>query len=142
MAKSPNNLYLGISEPLNVDLFLLTCSHPMLDVLLYLRKLILGAHKEVGEGIYWNAPTFFFTGQMEPFGAKTYNRYVVGFVLNRQDCVRLVFLHGANVAIERRILEGNYADGRRLITFTDMADAKAKANGLKAVVTELIEAMK
>jgi hypothetical protein len=138
MAKKETNLTLGISEPEKVELFLNSLTHPMRDVVRYLRGEIISAAAEIGEGIYWNAPTFFYTGTMPPFDPKSYKRYLVGFVFNKQDCLRLVFLKGADVKDSAGLLEGTYSDGRRLMTIHDLADAKKKSAALKEIIKDLI----
>jgi hypothetical protein len=97
MAKKENNLTLGISETNVVDAYMQTLQHPLADVAAYIRQLILSFDKTIGEGIYWNVPTFYYTGTMPAFNPKEYKRYIVGFVFNKKDCIRLVFLRGADV---------------------------------------------
>lgn len=91
MSKKGNGLYIGTSETDKVDEYMETLSHPMKEAVAYLREKILAVDPQIGEGIYWNAPTFYFTGKMDAFDPKTYKRYLTGFVFNRQDCIRLVF---------------------------------------------------
>ncbi len=137
--KKETNLNAGISEPEKVDEFMNKLKHPMVDVAQYLRSTILGADKKVGEGIYWNGPTFYFTGKMKPFEPKEYKRYIVGFNFFKQDCIRLVFLTGAKLKDSTGILEGDYKDGRRLLLIHSMSDAKGKEKALKALVKEWIK---
>ena len=96
-----NNLAKGISEPEKVNDFIKALNHPFKDVAICLRSVILSADKNIGEGIYWNAPTFYFTGKMKPFNVKEYKRFIVGYVFNRKDCLRLVFLGGASRRADR-----------------------------------------
>ena len=142
MAKKETNLTLGVSEPEKVDQFMNALMHPMKDIVLYVRQAILSVDKEIGEGIYWNAPTFYFTGKMKPFDAKEYKRYIAGFVFNRQDCIRMVFLQGAKVTDKAGILEGDYKDGRRLVVFKSLADVKSKETEFKQIIKELVKLMK
>lgn len=137
--KAGNNLAAGVSEPENVNDFIKALNHPFKDVVVYLRNAILSVDKNIGEGIYWNAPTFYFTGKMKPFHAKEYKRFIVGFVFNRKDCLRLVFLRGASATDKSGILEGDYKDGRRLAVFASMADAKKKGPALKSIIKELVK---
>ena len=83
--------------------------HPLAKVAEALRQVILKAHSDVGEEIKWNAPTFFFTGEMAPSDPKLYKRYLVVFNFFRKDSVRLVFLGGAKVKDPTGLLEGSYA---------------------------------
>lgn len=140
MAKKENNLALGISEPEKVDAFMQTLDHPLKEIVIYLRQFIMSIDKNIGEGIYWNAPTFYYTGEMAPFDAKEYKRYIVGFVFNKKDCIRMVFLKGANAIDKTNILEGDYADGRRLATFNSIDDVIAKEKSLEKIIKQLLKA--
>lgn len=141
MAKKETNLTLGVSEPEKVDKFIQELNHPLKDIVTYVRKLIMSIDNKIGEGIYWNAPTFFFTGQMKPFEPKEYKRYIVGFIFNRQDCIRMVFLQGATVKDNTNILEGEFKDNRKLIVFKTIEDAKNKEKGIKDIIKQLLNQM-
>lgn len=141
MAKQQTNLTLGISEPEKVDKFMEELNHPLKDIVKYVREMILSIDKKIGEGIYWNAPTFFFTGNMNPFEPKEYKRYIVGFVFNRQDCIRMVFLQGATALDKTKILEGVFKDNRKLIVFTSLDDVKNKEKALKDIIKQLVKQM-
>src|SRR3974377_2212102 len=105
------------SEPEKVDAYIGKLKHPLLPVVKALRKVILSAHKEIGEEIKWNAPAFFYAGEMKPSDPKKYKRYVVVFNLDQKDCIRLVFPSGAKIKDSSGLLQGDYADGRRLAFF-------------------------
>lgn len=122
------------TEPDKVDDYIKKMRHPLVDVVKSLRKIILSAGAEIGEEIKWNAPTFFYAGQMGPFNPKEYKRYIVVFNLYKRDCTRLVFPSGAKVNDASGLLEGDYADGRRLATFYDLKDVKKKEKALHAIV--------
>ncbi len=138
MKKEPS-LTTGISEPEVVDEFMSALKHPMKDVMKYLREFILSIDKTMGEGIFWNAPCFFYTGKMKPFNPKDYKRYIVGFNFFRQDTIRLIFLRGADAEDPAGILEGDYKDGRRLVLIKNMEDAKRKEKDLKKIVKHLLK---
>ncbi len=137
-----NNLYLGVSEPEKVGDYLLALDHPLLEIVRSLRSIILEIDPELGEGIFWNAPTFYYTGFLPPFDAKTYKRYIVGFVFNKKDSIRLVFLNGASVHNHGEILEGNYTDGRRLAVFKTKEEVSKKRESLQLIIKELIEKLR
>ena len=139
MGKKENNLALGISETEKVDGYLNSLQHPLIEVVKYIRQLILKIDKNIGEGIYWNVPTFYFTGAMPPFDAKEYKRYLAGFVFNKQDCIKMVLLHGANADDKSTILEGTYADGRRLVVFKNMDEVKIKEKAFVNIIEQLIK---
>lgn len=141
-AKSGNALFAGISEPKAVDAYMKKLKHPLKPVAEKLREVILGADKSIGEGIYWNAPCFYFTGKMKPFDPKTYKRYIVGFNFFKQDTLRLIFLRGADVDNGKGLLTGDYKDGRRLALVTGMADVKKQEKELKRIIKELVKGMR
>ncbi len=140
--KKETNLTLGISEPEKVDNFLNNLDYPLLDVIKYIRTFILSIDKNIGEGIYWNVPTFYFTGKMEPFNPKEYKRYIVGFNFFKKDCIRLIFLKGAFVNDAAKILEGDYKDGRRIVNIFSIEDFNQKEKALKKIIKELITFIK
>jgi hypothetical protein len=78
---------------------------------------------------------------MKPFNPKEYKRHLVVFNLHRKDCIRLVFPSGARVNDKSGLLEGDYADGRRLALFFNMADVKSKQASLQAVIRRCIETL-
>jgi hypothetical protein len=102
------------SELEKVDAYMSRLKHPLAKVVEDLRQIILSTDEEIGEEIKWNAPTFFYAGKMKPTNPKEYRRYIVVFNLFKQDCIRLVFPSGAKVKDASGLLEGDYADGRRL----------------------------
>jgi len=107
-------------------------------VIQYLREVILGTDKKVGEQVKWNSPSFYYTGEMKPFDPKEYKRDIVVVNLHRGQ-ILLVFPTGAKIPDTTGILEGDYTDGRRLVKIKDMADAKSKEKALKKVVKEWLK---
>lgn len=98
-----------------------------------IRKVILSTDKIIGEQIKWNSPSFFYQGEMEEYNPKEYKRDLV--VVNaRKGVALLVFPTGARIKDKSGILEGNYTDGRRMITFKNGAEVKAKAKDLQNVI--------
>ena len=82
------------SEPDKVDAYMKRLKHPLTDVVEALRQVILSTDHEIGEEIKWNAPSFFYSGEMKSFNPKEYKRYLIVFNLYRKDCIRLVFPSG------------------------------------------------
>src|SRR5258707_10451991 len=113
-----------LSEPGKVDEFMKKLKHPMKDVVEALRQIIVNTDKQIGEEIFWNGPTFFYTGKMKLFNPKEYKRFIAGINLFKKDCIRLIFLTGAKLNDTSGLLEGDYADGRRLALFCSMDDVK------------------
>ena len=137
--KTEPNITTGISEPDIVDEFMQTLNYPLKDVLQYLREFILSIDKKIGEGIFYNAPVFYYTGTMKPFNPKDYKRYIVGSNLFKKDTLRMIFLRGANAQDPTNILEGDYKDGRRLLSFKSIDDVKSKEKAMKSIIKELVK---
>ena len=140
--KKENGLYAGLSEPESVKGYMAGLKHPLRAAAAELRRVILSTDERVGEGIFWNAPCFYFTGEMKPFDPKTYKRYIVGFNFFKPDVIRLIFLRGADVKKNGGLLHGDYQDGRRLALFSSMDDVKKNEKVLMSIVKELIDQMK
>ena len=103
------------------------------EIVEYIRQLILHTDKEIAEHIKWNNPSFYYTGEMQPFDPKEYKREII--VMNLfKGRIMLVFPSGAKVNDNSRLLEGDYKDGRRTVVFKDMADVKSKEKNLQAVI--------
>jgi len=132
--KTTESLTTKRSEPEKVDAYMKALKHPLADVVEALRQIILSTDKEIGEEVKWNAPTFFYSGEMALSDPKKYKRYLVVFNFFKKDCIRLVFPSGAKVDDGSGLLQGDYADGRRLAMFSNMKDVKTKKAGLQQVI--------
>jgi len=122
------------SEPGAVDAYMKSLKHPLTDVVASLRQIILNVDAQIGEEIKWNAPTFFFTGEMKPSDPKQYKRYLIVFNLFQKNCIRLVFWGGAKVNDKSGFLQGDYADGRRLASFHSLDEVRSNRKQLENVV--------
>ncbi len=129
-----------ISDSASVDKYMAKLKHPMKDAAEEIREIILAADKTIGEEIAWNAPSFFYTGKMKPFNPKEYKRFIVNFNFTKKDCIRLIFLRAGE--LNSKLLEGDYADGRRLALFHNMKEVKASKKELQKVVKALVEQIK
>src|SRR6478735_7009968 len=98
-----------------------------------LRQIILNSDKEIGERIKWNNPSFYYTGEMNPFDPKEYKREIIVFNLFKNR-IMLVFPSGAKVNDKSGLLQGEYKDGRRITIFKDMEDVRSKENLLQTVI--------
>jgi hypothetical protein len=123
------------SEPDQVDAYMNNLKHPLAGVVKALREIILKTDPEIGEEIKWNAPAFFYTGELPPFNPKEYKRHIVIFNFYKQDCIRLVFPSGARVKDKSGLLEGDYPDGRRLALFHNMKEVESR----KAILQRLVK---
>ncbi len=103
-----------------------------------IRQLILSTDKVIGEQIKWNSPSFFYQGEMKPFDPKEYKRDIV-VINSRKGVALLVFPTGAIINDDSGILEGQYTDGRRLVTFTSMNDVAAKGKDLQKVIKQWLK---
>src|SRR6516164_3655819 len=130
------------SESESVDAYVASLKHPLAQVVKNLRRIILSISDEIGEEIKWNEPKFFYAGPMHPTNPKEYRRYIVVFNLFKKDCIRLVFPSGAKVKDASGLLEGDYADGRRLAMFYNVEDVDSKEKALRAVVTRWLKLLK
>jgi hypothetical protein len=137
--KVPKDDKTKASEPGKVDAYMQKLDHPLSDIVETLRQIILTTDPEIGEEVKWNAPTFFYTGEMKPFDPKEYKRYIIVFNLFKKDCIRLVFPSGAKVNDTSGLLEGDYADGRRLASFYNLGDVETKKATLQAAIKKWLE---
>ena len=136
--KKENSLYTGISEPEVVEAYLRELKHPLIDLARYLRAFILNTSRAIGEGIYWNGPTFFYTGKMTPFDPKEYKRYIVGFNFFKQDAIRLIFLRGALATDPKGLLTGEFKDKRKLMSFQSIEQVKKVETDFRLIIKDLI----
>lgn len=103
-----------------------------------LRDIILSTDADIGEEIKWNAPTFFYAGEMPQSNPKEYKKYII--VTNfHKSRILLVFPSGAKINDTSGFLEGDYKDGRRLHYFKDLADVLTHKNALQNVIFEWIK---
>ena len=98
-----------------------------------IRRIILSASPEVGEQIKWNSPAFYYTGEMKAFDPKEYKRDIAVVNLHKGRLM-IVFPTGAKVEDKSGLLEGDYKDGRRVVTYTNADDVLLKENALVKVV--------
>ena len=118
-----------------VDNFIAKLEPAHAEIVNLLRKLILDTSSEISEQIKWNSPAMYYNGHMKAFNAKTYQRDIVVFNLHRGRTL-LVFPTGAKIPDPNALLEGSYADGRRLITIKSLADAKEKGMDLQKLIRQ------
>lgn len=104
----------------------------------YIRQFILKIDPSIGEQIKWNNPCFYYTGEMKAFDPKEYKREIV--VMNLfKGRIMLVLPSGAKIKDTSGLLQGDYKDGRRTITFADLADVKAKEKHLKKIIQNWLQ---
>ncbi len=116
-AKAPKKL----DDTPKVDAYMQALEHPLKAEMEAVRAIILGAHEGVTEGIKWNAPSFYYKGDMVVFNPRA------------QEYVHLVFPNGIVIEDEGGLLEGDYVD-RRMAYFRSMDEVKAKQAALANAV--------
>ena len=104
-----------------------------------IREVILESSPEIDEHIKWNSPAFYYTGEMKAFDAKEYKRDLVVYNLRKNGSIMLVFPTGATINDTTGILEGNYTDGRRMITVSDISDLQNKKQALQTVIKQWLD---
>lgn len=100
------------------------------DVVDHIRQIILDVDTQIGERIKWNNPSFYYTGEMKPFDPKEYKREIAVFNLFKER-IMLVFPSGAKINDTSGLLQGDYKDGRRIATFSNLEDVISKKEVLK-----------
>jgi hypothetical protein len=133
MAKIEKN-----SDEAQVTLHIQKLEPVLAEIVEHIRQFFLQIDPEIGERIKWNNPSFYFTGDMKPFDPKEYKREIAVFNLFKGK-IMLVFPSGAKVDDGSGFLTGNYADGRRLVVFTDLADVKSKEIVLQKVILDWLK---
>jgi len=117
-----------------VDAYLAKVQQPLLGIMQAVRTIILAAGNEISEEIKWNAPAFFYTGVIKPFDPKEYKRHIIVFNVAKNNSLRLVFISGAKIGDTTGLLEGSYADGRRIAQFNSIDEVKQREQDLRAAI--------
>ena len=111
-----------------VNEFMSKFEHPFKAEIEAIRAIILKADSHITEGIKWNAPNFYYKGDM------------VVFTPHIKTYVHMVFPNGVVIDDDTGLLEGDYID-RRMAHFHSMDDIQAKKDALEKVVRRWIELM-
>jgi hypothetical protein len=127
-----------ISDEAQVTAHIQKLDPSLAEIVETIRQFILKISPEIGERIKWNNPSFYFTGAMKPFDPKEYRREIAVFNLFKGR-IMLVFPSGAKVKDDSGFLTGDFADGRRIVIFKDLADVKSKEIALQKVVLEWLK---
>lgn len=125
-----------LSDTEQVTQFIQQSKHPLADVMQALRELILSTDSDIAEHIKWNSPAFYYNGNMADFDAKEYKRDLVVYNIRKEDSILLIFPTGTVIDDPAGILEGNYADGRRMVTLKSIYDLNTKQEALQAVIKD------
>lgn len=109
-----------------VEAFFTHLDHPLAEVMLRIREIILSTDDRMTEVIKWGAPTFVYQGNLATFNVRA------------KKFVNLTFHTGALIPGEHSVLEGDGKEAR-VMRFVDVAEVEAKKAGLQAVVRSWIE---
>lgn len=114
-------------QPAEVDAYLAQMPDPRRSEVQKIREAVRGLHPEISEQIKWNAPTFGFRGE-----------YLFTFNFHPKQPIRLVFHNPRLTAFSSDVLEGQYADGRRLTPLSSSEEFAAKWPELARAIRWLI----
>jgi len=110
-----------------IDEYLATFEHPLLDAITEVRQVFAAHSPEITEEVKWNAPTFRYRGE-----------YVVTIHVKTLDRVMLIFHNAVTPRVTSPLLEGDYADGRRMAYFASVDDVRARRAELDDVIAQLV----
>lgn len=110
-----------LNDSPKVDAYMRALEHPLKPEMEAVRAIILSAHPGITEGIKWNAPSFYYKGDMVVFNPRA------------QEYVHLVFPNGIVIGDESGLLEGDYID-RRMAYFRSMDEVNAKKAALESAI--------
>lgn len=136
MAKSKD-----INDPEAVSAHIHKLDPPLAALAQRVREIILETDSSIGEHIKWNSPAFFYTEEMSPFDPKEYKRDLAVMHL-RKGMVLLVLPTGASITDTTGILEGDYTDGRRMISFHTPEEITQKSGQLQVVIKQWLSLVK
>lgn len=122
----------------DVNDYLDKLEHPLKEVLLELRQHLLTRFSEISEHIKWNSLSFYFNGDMNAFNPKEYKRDLLVVNLNKKEYVLLVFPTGYTISHKSQLLEGDYADGRRMVKIYSTADLTSNKDELFNIIESWI----
>ncbi len=127
------------ANPAAVSAYIIELTPAQRELTEAIRQSILAADTQISEHIKWNAPAFFYTGEMKPFDPKDYKRDLIVLNLRQKEYVLLILPTGEQVKDVSKMLEGDYTDGRRMVKIKDLADLKTKEKELKKVIKAWIK---
>jgi hypothetical protein len=102
-----------------------------------IRRIVLEIDPLISEQVKWNSPSFFYTGELKSTNAKEYPRDIVVLNLNR-GYVLIIFPSGAKIQNHEDFLEGDYKDGRRMLTIKDCNSLIEKQEKLVSAIKQWI----
>lgn len=118
-----------------VAAFLATLEHPQLDAIRAVREVILAADASIGEGIKWKVPSFRTTEYFATLHLRTKTGFgvILHFGAKKRDDIPS---RGA-IADPAGVLQW-LADDRAMVSFTDVADVRAKSSAFTTILQQWI----
>src|SRR5882762_2167504 len=117
----------AVNETEKVNAYISELQHPLKAEMEAVRAIILNTDSKIMERIKWNAPSFFYRGDLGAFNPRT-TKFVQLIIVYPKDTV---------IRDSTGLLQGDYKD-RREARFYDMADVQAKKAALEQVVKDWI----
>ncbi|MEO8886151.1 MAG: DUF1801 domain-containing protein [Mucilaginibacter sp.] len=117
-----------------VSAYIEKLEEPTKEIVQALRQIILRTSAEIAEEIKWNAPSFYYSGEIKPFDPKEYLRHII--VMNLHKRIMMVFPSGAKIDNTAGLLTGDYTDGRRLVQVKTLDDVKSITPALQAAIKD------
>jgi hypothetical protein len=108
-----------------VEAWFKALDHPLKDVMLRVRSIVLGVDDRVEEAIKWKSPTFMFRGNIASIDPRTKKQ------------VNLMFHQGAKLPGKHPLLEGGAGTVRYMRD--DAEDVTKKRKALEAAIRAWIE---
>lgn len=123
-----------LSNTEQVSAYIDKLEQPTQGIVVALRQIILSTDEQIAEEIKWNAPSFYYSGEIKPFDPKEYRRHII--VMNLHKRILLVFPSGAKIDNPSGLLTGDYKDGRRLVEIKTIDEVKSIKPQLQAAIKD------
>ncbi|MGV3615215.1 MAG: DUF1801 domain-containing protein [Fimbriimonas sp.] len=120
----------AVDQTTEVEAFMEKLDHPLKASIQAIRDCTKAVHPEITEQVKWNAPTFGYRGE-----------YLFTFHLRSTTQVHIVFHNPLTPMVSSPLLEGTYADGRRMTYFKDARDFETQRGEFERVLRELLRAI-
>jgi hypothetical protein len=122
-----------------VEAFVRDLDHPLKPVVEAMRRLVRGVDPSVGEGIKWNAPSFFTTDHFATFNLRAGDR--VRLIMHTGAKAKAAAKAGLAVADPSGVLEWAAPD-RAVISVRDLADLAAREAAIAGVLRAWVAVMR
>jgi hypothetical protein len=123
------------ADATEVDTFLAALDHPAKDLVVQLRRVVLGADARIGEGIKWNSPSYRTTEYFATTNLRA--KQGVGLILHFGAKKNAISTTGVDIPDPAGLLRW-LAKDRATVEFRDAAELAAAAPALQALLREWI----